>query len=300
MRKIFFKSFNQTFYFRLQHHSKNFIFIFLLILWINSLFSKSEVGITTSFNFYLPNQSISSLKKTFYYNDQLLPPYRFFSSQEYITKNYEIYFFIYSLIENNDIFGIVMGSSFLPKIQSTYINDDEEIFTQWFGKFDFILFKYGKVIPYKIISKQNFLEIYGGIGFLFKIELFLKANEFSQNLFSEPFTFKKGIFKNSEGYLTRLGINFGSSFLQTKFRIGITFEYIIASLSEGKIYQESTKLFYYNKNKIWVSQDISYYLKNKDYYESSNLNIFYEYPKIESYSLTFGTINIFFSIGVNL
>lgn len=274
--------------------------IFLFIVLINPLFSKSEVGITTSYNVYLPSQSLSSLQRTFYYYYQIQIVHWFFYNQQNTQQNFEIYFLIYSIIDKDDFLGLHLGSSSLPKIQSYYFTYNEETISKWNGNFNFFLFQYGRIIPYKVFLKKSFIEIYGGVGFLHNFQLKLKTAELSPNNFSEPFFFKQGSFLNNEGYLTRLGINFGTSYRQAKFRLGIAFQYTLVELSRGKIFSESTRLFLFNKNKVWISQDITFYQKNKEIYESLNLNILYEYPRIKSYSLTFGTTHIFFSIGINI
>lgn len=273
--------------------------IVLFIFFYNSfLFSKSEIGVQIN-NFYnQENRYFSALKYSFY-NYYQMQKINFFSGEINSNSNqYEVYYKFYTIFNLNDSIKITLGKSKIPDIKSKYFSIDNQILTQWKGQLEFFLFGYSYQFPFRTFFKRNYLEIFGDLGFIYHLELKLKKYELSQHLFSEPFSYSKGKFFTKEGYLTRIGFNLNNQYKFLNFRIGIFFQYIMTSFLDGSLQGENNKLLFYNQNKLWISSDITYYLKNKENYESQFLNQLYSFPKIENYKFIQGSIHFFFAFGI--
>lgn len=274
--------------------------ILLFIFFYNTfLFSKSEIGVQIN-NFYnQENRYFSALKYSFYNYYQIQKLNIFSSSIDSHSNQYEIYYKFYTIFNLNDSIKITIGKSQIPNIKSKYLSANNQILSLWKGQFDFFLFGYSYQFPFYFFYKRNFLEIFGDFGFIYHLELELKKYEFSQHFLSEPFSYSRGKFFTKEGYLTRIGLNLNNQYKFLNFRVGIFFQYALTSYLDGKFERENKKLILYNQNKLWISNDITNYLKNKENYESQYLNSLYNFPKIENYKFIQGSVHLFFCAGIS-
>ncbi|MFN3604051.1 MAG: hypothetical protein ACK4UJ_05010 [Leptonema sp. (in: bacteria)] len=270
-----------------------------MFIFFNSyVYPNNEIGILISYNQLQPNRYFSSFENTFYNYYQLQKLFIFDHSTKNDSNQYEFYFIKHSIANADDFIKISFGTSKFPKVGSLYYSDNNQISSKWNGNFQYLILQYGKKFPLKGFFRKNQIEIWGGLGYIFNLEFNLTKTEYSQHFLSEPFSYQKGKFFSKEGYHLRIGFDLFNHYKINSFRIGIFFQYILSNLSDGKLNNEPTKLFLFNQTKAWISTDITSYIKNKENYESQNLNILYQYPKIESFRFIYGTMSIYFTIGI--
>jgi hypothetical protein len=72
----------------------------------------------------------------------------------------------------------------------------------------------------------------------------------------------------------------------------MNYQYILSGLFHSN--DSSINWYWINQEKIWITKDVYYYVKNKEQYESENRNILQPFPRIESVKAFISTYKIFF------
>ncbi|GIX41754.1 MAG: hypothetical protein KatS3mg129_1487 [Leptospiraceae bacterium] len=270
------------------------IFVILFLFISMPLYSQYELGINLNAGIYYPNKFIHSLYHTYFTYYQFNKVHLI--KKESLTLNYdkEIYFIFYEILNPKSFARIGLGNYQISPIYSYYLSYNNQYKIKWSGEYNSIYFDFGNAFS---IKRNIEWEIFGGIGYIPDFRFYYKQWETNQKMFKEPFEYDLGKFYSSEGMLFRLGINLLLKKKPIHFRIGLNYQYILSNLFQSK--KENIKWFWIDQNKIWITEDLTEYIKNKEQYEEENQNILKQFPSIESVKPYLSSSKLFFSIGYN-
>ncbi len=96
--------------------------------------------------------------------------------------------------------------------------------------------------------------------------------------------------------LFRLGFNYLYRLKYSNLRAGIVYQYTILRSWDNT--EENKKIFLFNKKWIWITNDISQYIKDKEQYELENRQILQTFPILESVKPVFSVFKLFIGIGI--
>ena len=273
---------------------KHFIKIFILLYFfcLYSLYSQYELGISYNIGSFYKNKFINSLYNTYYKYYQFNEAH--IIKKENLNYNYdiELYFLTNEVFSTNDFLRFGIGNYRFSPIYSYFFDENTQYKNKWSGEYNAFFIDYGILLP---IKKQLKWEFFGGLGFIPDFRLYYNYKKISQSLFQDKFEIGTGKFYTSEGMLFRFGINLLYKKSPFSFRVGMNYQYIIS----GLFYSNDSSLNWYwiNQDKIWITKDVYYYIKNKEHYEIESQNIIRAFPSIESVKALINTYKIFFSIG---
>jgi len=271
-----------------------YIAILLIIINSNSLYPQYELGLNYNAGLFYPNKFINSLYHTYFTYYQFNKVHIIKKEDLNYNQNIEIFFLVDSILDNHSFIKLGFGNYLIGSIYSYYFSENNQYKLKWKGEFNNIFFDFGQRF---FINRKIGWEIYGGIGYIPDFRLYYKQWETNQKLFKEPFEYSSGKFSSSEGMLFRLGINLLYKINPIIIRMGMNYQYILSSLFQSN--DESFRWFWINQSKIWITKDITEYIKNKEQYEQENKNIIQQFPTIEMVKPNLSTLQIFIGIGYN-
>lgn len=271
----------------------NKILFFIFVLLFNtSIYPQYEVGFQYNISQFLQNRFINSLNSTYFYYYQFNTIHTIIKNNSKYVYDYEFYFIIDHFMNDNIFLRPGIGNYQFLNINSIYLTNNNQYKLKWNGNFNNIFFDIGNKYFFK--KKWGF-EYFLGLGYIYRFKLFYKKWETDQSPFKEPFEYSSGNFSTYEGLLFRSGWNILIKQKNYNLRLGILYQYTITDLLTPK--EKNRNLYWINQNKIWITEDISRYIINKEQYEQENKTIINLFPEIENVKVYFSNIKIFISLG---
>lgn len=273
----------------MKYFPKIFIIYFFCIY---AVYSQYEFGLSYNIGSFYKNKFINSLYNTYYKYYQFNEAHTI--KKDALNYNYdiELYFLTNEIFYTNDFLRFGIGNYRFSPIYSYFFDENTQYQNKWSGEYNALFIDYGILLP---IKKQLKWEFFGGLGLIPDFRLYYNYKKTSQSLFQDPFELGSGDFYNTEGMLFRMGVNLLYKKNSFSFRVGMNYQYILSGLFHSN--DSSINWYWINQEKIWITKDVYYYVKNKEQYESENRNILQPFPRIESVKAFISTYKIFFSVG---